>query len=74
MTLQGNGIPERGPVDSQRHPGDGTNSVRISIRVVQCAESYEFRSTDAAVDNPNFGRTFSALAPRLNQLGLKLYW
>ncbi len=33
-----------------------------------------FGQPTAAVDNPNFGRTFSASSPRLNQLGLKLYW
>lgn len=33
-----------------------------------------FTTPTTAVDNPNFGRTFSSLSPRLNQLGLKLYW
>jgi len=33
-----------------------------------------FANPTTAVDNPNFGRTFSASPPRLNQLGMKLYW
>ena len=33
-----------------------------------------FSNPTTAVDNPNFGRTFSSASPRLNQLGLKLYW
>jgi hypothetical protein len=33
-----------------------------------------FSTPTTAVDNANFGRTFSAGAPRLNQFGLKLYW
>jgi hypothetical protein len=33
-----------------------------------------FSNPTTSVDSPNFGRTFSASPPRLNQLGMKLYW
>lgn len=33
-----------------------------------------FSNPTTSVDSPNFGRTFSAASPRLNQFGMKLYW
>ncbi len=33
-----------------------------------------FATPTTAVDNVNFGRTFSSSSPRLNQFGLKMYW
>jgi hypothetical protein len=33
-----------------------------------------FADPNPNVDNPNFGRVFSSSSPRVNQLGLKMYW
>ena len=33
-----------------------------------------FANPTTAADSPNFGLTFTAASPRLNQLGMKLYW
>jgi hypothetical protein len=73
-TLQGNGFTNFDLSVRKDIPVNERFRLEFRFESFNALNHANFANPTMAVDSPNFGRTFSASAPRLNQLGMKLYW
>ncbi len=72
--LQGNGLEDFDLSVRKDIPVNERFRLEFRFESFNALNHTNFANPTTAVDNVNFGRTFSSSPPRLNQLGLKLYW
>jgi hypothetical protein len=73
-TIQGNGFVNFDLSVRKDIPINERFRLEFRFESFNALNHTNFSNPTTAVDSPNFGRTFSAASPRLNQFGMKLYW
>ena len=73
-SLQGNGLFDVDLSLRKEIPVNERVHFEFRLESFNALNHTNFATPTTAVDSASFGRTFSAASPRLNQLGLKLYW
>ena len=73
-SLQGNGLENFDLSVRKDIPINERFRLEFRFESFNALNHTNFSNPTTSVDSPNFGRTFSSASPRLNQLGMKLYW
>ncbi len=73
-TLQGNGLENVDLSIRKAIPINDRFRAEFRFESFNALNHTNFATPTTTVDSPNFGLTFSSGSPRLNQLGLKVYW